>query len=627
MSGHEPATIPELLWSRAADSPFDRRWFRRIAPGNWVGTAWGDLAAEIRRAAAGLVRAGLKPGERLAIYARTCPEWAEAELATLAAGGVVVGIDPHASAEQASYVLEHSRAAYLLVDDAQKLARLPEAARTRLKWIAVFDDQAAPPEGCVSWQNLVRGAAGTNDAGGASRTGPVVIRSDAPATVIYTSGTTGQPKGISYTHRQLLVACQAIGRTFPEIGPGDSVLSWLPMAHLLQRMMNLVAISRGAGVYFVEDPREVVACLREVEPSVFVAVPRFYERLYEGIDERLRHAPRWLRGIVQSAIRRGGAYAAASRAGRRLPLVARLAHQAADRLVLRRIRRVVGRNMKFMVTGSAPTPAWLLEYFHGLGLLILEAYGISENTIPMAANRRDAYRFGSVGRPLEENEIRLADDGELLVRGPGVFAGYDRDDGAAGRFTADGFYRTGDIGRFDDDGFLYLVGRKSELIKTSTGRRLSPVSIEAAYARSPYLDQVVVMGNGRKHLVGLVVLRREAVERECPEGWKEQERAGCRVVASPAIDQLVRHELETLGETLAPYERIARFAVLAEPLSVARGELTPTLKIRRDRISERYAGLIEALYREPANSLEPTGAVGGTGVPASSAGKAGACCR
>ncbi len=602
MTDHLPSTVPELLRARVQQCPDDRRWFRRVAPGEWQGITWGELGAQVEAVAGGLRRAGLMPGERIAVFAPTSPEWAVAELAALAAGAVVVGVDPHASPEQAAYVLEHSGATWLVVDRRDRLERLRSHApaggdsrstppKAAIKKILLFDP-AGPlqAENELAWESLAAGPAETDES-------PLpAVAADAPAAVIYTSGTTGPPKAITYAHRHLLAACRAIGRTYPEIGPDDAVLCWLPMAHLLQRVMNLVAIDHGSGVYFVDDPREVVACCSEVDPSVFVGVPRFYERLYDGIRERLGRQPAWRRGLAEWAVRVGIARAACRREGRPVGPALRLRHWLADRLVLRRIRGVLGRRMKLMVTGSAPAPPWLLEFFHGIGLLVLEAYGVSENTVPMAGNRRGDYRFGSVGKPLEENEIRLADDGEVLVRGPGVFAGYDGDD-AAERFTPDGFYRTGDLGRFDAEGFLYLTGRKSEIIKTSTGRRLSPAAIEAAYTQSPYLDQVVVFGDARKYLVGLLVLGPDAIKKAGATAM-EQDRAGSRVLVGAEVERLVAPELETFGAALAPHERIVRFAVLAEPLSIARGELTPTLKVRRRSVAARHARLLDDLYRE-----------------------------
>ncbi len=600
-----PETIPQLLEQRAARTPDRPACFRREGPGRWTARTWSEWHRDVEQLAHAFCNLGLRPGEALAIVAPTCPEWQLAELAALRLGAVVVGVEPHAPVDQIQHILRHAQARALIVSDASRAASLSAELRAELHWVVCVRGEPAP--GIHGWTGLLDAAVQK----------PAALpwpRPSDPATLIYTSGTTGRPKAIRFEHRHLLAACYAIIHAFPQLGSGDSVLSWLPMAHLFQRMINLVAIERGATVYFVEDPRQVMDCLREVEPSVLVAVPRFYERVYEGIETLVAAVPRVLRALVRRALATGNQYARAlrQRGSCRWPL--RLRFALADRLVLSRIRAVFGRRVRFLLTGSAPTPAWLLEYFHALGLLILEAYGVSENAVPMATNRPSAYRFGSVGRPLEENEIRLADDGEILVRGPGVFSGYFREEEPRELFTPDGFYRTGDLGRLDPDGFLYLTGRKAEIIKTSTGRRISPARIEAVYAQSPLIDAIVVVGNGRKYLVGLVVPNLACARRRLPLATDVPPE---QVLSSLELHTLLAAEIETLGQQLAPHERIVRFAILTEPFSLLRGEVTPTLKVRRDRIAANYATLIEQLYdSESSPAPEPCPASSSPAPPA-----------
>lgn len=590
-----PRTLPELLHWRAEQSPDAPAYYRRAGPGDWRPTTWSGLDEEVRKVCAGFREMGLARGDRLAILARTCPEWQIAELAGLEAGAAIVGVDPHATAEQVEHVLRHSAARGLVVDDDRQLSKVPDALQAMFRFIVTLRGPGMHDR--PNWRPWCQALAAEMRAHPAEAHWVAV---NDPATLIYTSGTTGRPKAIEYSHRQLVVACRSILRAFPAIGPDAAVLGWLPMAHLFQRMMNLAAVQCGAQTYFVEDPREIMTCLREVQPSVFVGVPRFYERLYEGIQERVARLPRWIGALVRAALATGEAYARCQRDGREPSLGLRLRHCVLDRLFLRRIRGLVGHRMKFMITGSAPAAVRLLEFFHGLGLPVLEAYGVSENAVPMAANRLDCFRFGSVGRLFEENEIRFAEDGEVLVRGPGVFRGYYGDEERESRFTPDGFYRTGDIGHLDADGFLLLTGRKAEIIKTSTGRRISPARIEAVYAQSPYIDQVVVIGNSRKHLVGLIVVHRSALERRFARMGVVLPASGEEVAVMPEVRQVIQAEIACLGINLASHERILDFAILPGPLSLERGEITSTLKIRRDRVAGLYADLIERLYRQPA---------------------------
>ncbi len=565
-----PDAIPELLRLRAETTPALIACRRRTSPGAWEPTAWGRLWHTVRAAAAALRGLGLAPGDRLAVCAPTCEQWLVAEMAGLLAGAVVVGIDAHAPAEQARSVLAHAGAAGLVVEGPAALERFSDTDRAALKFVVSL----SPAAGAVGWPNLLAPRPPFDGPGPAP---------DEPAALIYTSGTTGTPKGIEYTHRQLMTACRANLETFPPLFPGESAVCWLPMAHLFQRTINLVAVARGVTTHFVEDPRQIMACVAETAPAAFTAVPRFYEKLYEGIREKLDGLSGVKKRLADAALVAGDEWSRCLRDGRTPSWSLRARHAVLDRLVLRTVRRVMGPNLRFLITGSAPTPPWLLEFFHGVGLLILEAYGVSENAIPVAANRADAFRFGSVGRPMPGNEVRLAEDGEVHVRGPALFRGYYREPRDAALFTPDGFYRTGDVGRFDDDGYLYLLGRKSEVIKTSTGRRVSPAAVEAVYRRSPLFDQVVVFGDGRKHLVALVVLK------------------------APADDGQVRRELEEQGRALAPHERVRAFAVLPEPLSMAHGELTTTLKLRRDRVAARHRDRLERLFAEEPAAVETPG--------------------
>jgi len=594
-------TIPALLRRRVAQTPDMTVCARRTASGDWRPIRWREFGVEVNHLAACLAARGFAPGERLAILARTRPEWQQLEMAGMLAGGVIVGIAPHSSPEQAADILVDSEASVLVVDNLSLLQQLPAARCEQLKLIIVLDPPAqdAGYANVVSWDEL--GASCNTDE---PWEGPSLLP-EHPATWIYTSGTTGRPKAIPYSHGQLLTACRAILETYPQLVEGDVALCWLPMAHLFQRMMNLAAMARGLPIHVVDDPHSVMTCVREVNPAVLIGVPRFYEKLRDGILDELARLRGWRKWLAKAALQLGavprGSGSDAEVEGR----LRRGARGVLDFLVLRRLRRVMGTKLKFMITGTAPIGPELLDLFFRLGLPVLEAYGISENAIPMAANRLDDYRLGSVGKPLVGNEIRFADDGEILVKGPGVFPGYSHDTGAADLFTADGFFRTGDLGFLDQDGFLFLTGRKAEIIKTSTGRRLSPHQIEAAYVRSPYLDQVVVIGNGHPYLVGLLGLNYSRVRDWLTQHGESTEGSDAELAARPAVRSLIQRELETLGQELAAHERIVAFDILPAPLSAEQGELTSTGKLCRARIDERHAALIARLYHRDVASPHP----------------------
>lgn len=588
MMGRGPAASLGDLLSERASSDGDSAACFCLDGGRWLPVTWLRLHQQVEAVSAGFRQRGIRPGDRLAIWARTRFEWLVAEFAALSAGAAVVGIDAHASGESAQFVLRHSGAVALLVDSRAQLELLAQSTLRGLRLVSCFE--ADPKQelltNTASWRLLAESADSRTDG---------IADPEMAATVIYTSGTTGQPKGIEYSNRQLLIACGSIGEAYSQLQPGDRTICWLPMASLFQRMMNYVAMARGMVTFFVSDPREIMDRIREVRPSVLIGVPRFYEKLQSGLQAALDETSGAKRRLIDAARSSRREYSSRVQRGEAVPWAVRARHKLLDLLVLRKIRGVTGGHLKFMITGSAPVATWLLEYYDSLGILLLEAYGTSENVIPIAGNRPEAWRFGSVGKVLTGNEVRLDTDGEVLVRGPGVFRGYVGDASPGDRFTPDGYYRTGDLGHFDEAGFLYLTGRKADLIKTSTGRRVSPARVEAVYSQSPLVDQIVVVGNARPYLAALVTPNRPAVERRLAE---EGGRSGSSGESErlPEAERLIAADFERMGESLADYERVRCFAIVDAPFSVEGGELTASMKLRRSRIEEKWSDVIDALY-------------------------------
>ena len=382
------------------------------------------------------------------------------------------------------------------------------------------------------------------------------------------------------------MAVDAICSAYAFVGPESRLLCWLPLSNLFQRIVNLAALQQGAATSLLADPRRVMSVVAQVSPKIFIGVPRFFEKLHEGLVAQINGLPPLQRGLVLWAWAVGRRTQALRRAGRKPPPLLGLAHRLAERAVLRRVRRVMGDSLACMVTGSAPTPVHLLEELHALGWLVLESYGMSENILPMAMNTIDHYRFGSVGRPVDGNQIVLDEQGRIQVKGAGVFRGYLGD--PPGRsFDSNGYYLTGDSGSLDEDGFLRLSGRHSELIKTSTGRRVAPAAPEAALRRISGIEQALVIGAGRKCLVAL-----------CACSVDPSQAAVMQSLSAALRDQL---------EQLSTHERPLAIGLINGPFSIEAGELTPNLKLRRDFISQRYTGLIEDLYAL-ADAPGPTGA-------------------
>src|SRR3954470_17785753 len=580
------AVATDCLRFAAGESPNEIATRHRHSSGQWLPTTRLELWERVRRAAEAMRTLGLERGDRLAVFARTCREWQIAEHAGGLAGAVIVGVDPGATSEQIDWLFRHANVSSLVVDTPERLSKVPAALRSGLKFVLLIEPGATGSQDANvrSWEDVLVGATPLP-------THHPTVDPDDPAMLIYTSGTTGHPKAIEYSHRQLAIACEAMLDEFPDLREWNRFACWLPMSALFQRMINHVALASRSSTFFVENPREIMARIGEIRPTVFFSVPRFYEQLHDGMRAQLAKGSPLIRRVAATALATGTKWARCAREGTKPGWWLRLRHRLADRLVLRRLRAAMGGEIKWMITGSAAAPSWLLEFYQSIGLLLLEAYGVTENPVPIAANHPDAYRFGSVGKPFAMNQLRITDDGEIQVKGPAVFRGYRGDAQAVERFTPDGYYRTGDLGRLDADGFLYLTGRIAELIKTSAGRRISPAAIEAVYKESRYIDQMVVCRDNQPYLVGLVSINAPAVGSALgladASSWQS---------SSDAVMRLIQDELQSFGVRLARHEQVRDVRILPESLSVERGELTPTLKLRRDRIQALHGSLINSMY-------------------------------
>ncbi|MFO7717331.1 MAG: AMP-binding protein, partial [Desulfohalobium sp.] len=463
-------TLPALLHRRVQETPQTLGHYVRQGEGQWRGYSWRETGEDVAGLAAGLIRLGVAPGEHIALMAPTSRWWEVAQLAVLMAGGVVVGLDPNETTANVNAICVKAAVGGIIVDTPEVLSRFGKEVRAGFHFAVSLGEDGALPTGCTRRSDLhVNGALGRWEE--FDRAEP-----DNPATVVFTSGTTGPPKGIRYSHKQVVLACQAIVEAFPSLGADTKMVCWLPLSNLFQRMINHCALMINAQVFFVTDPKRIMTFLPEIQPDVFIGVPRFFEKVHAVFLQQVAAQPLPIRLLVRLALLLGRARARKNQ-GAVAWGVAPL-HQGMDALVLKRLRRVFGGELQFMISGSAPMPVWLLEDFRAMGILILEAYGISENVVPMAMNRPEAYAFGTVGKPLDANTIRFTTDNEILVRGPGVCMAYYTEDDTDILLDEKGFLHTGDLGFFDAQGFLVLTGRNSEMIKTSTGRRIAPVLVE-----------------------------------------------------------------------------------------------------------------------------------------------------
>lgn len=572
-----PSLLTDYYRRRATLAP-QATAYHSLVDGRWQATSWAGFVAEADAWAMRFSALGLAAHERLGLMAPTGLDWELAQVGALLCGSAIVGLDAHDQPARLADIVAASGLAALVVGDAAAYARLPTAAITGLRFVLCLRDEPAPAGCAVRWiaRHEFLSAAGTPPAQGPTP--------DTLATIIFTSGSTGAPKGIAYSHAQVCLAVEGILDAFPDITASDRLVCWLPLSNLFQRMIDFCAAGRGAQTYFVADPRSIMTQLPSIRPQVFIAVPRFFEKLNDGIEQQLAAKPAFARRLVAWALRAGDARARALHEGRTPGVVAMTLAALADRLVLRKLRGILGGEIRFMVSGSAPFPRWLLERFHAMGLLVLEAYGLSENVVPIAINRVEDYAFGTVGRVVSGNEVRIGDDGEVLVRGAGVFAGYLDAAGVESPVDDAGFLHTGDLGEFDAQGRLRLTGRKSDVFKTSTGRKIAPTAVEARLKQIAGLDHVVVFGAARKAIVALVTPAPELLPglRDA-DAWREWARGIARRVSEVTAED-------------NDYLRPAGVLVHRGAFTIDAGELTSNLKLRRRQIEARHQGALDALF-------------------------------
>jgi long-chain acyl-CoA synthetase len=534
-----PSTIGEYL-SGAAERFSNQTATAHLLQNKWSKTPWPDFWNEIQVAARALQSAGVAKGDRVAIFAPPSREWEIIDFALSLCGAVVVSIDARSSTEQIRYILRDSAASWLFIQSSTQMNSLDALTITRLKTIVVIDGDRHPT--LRSWPALKEGAL--------SKVYPFSfdVKPSDPALIIYTSGTTGIPKGILFRHEQVLLALEAIRQVLPSGSAGDSTISWLPLAGMFQRIINLFALGHGYSIYFVDDSADIVRRMPEIEPTFLIGVPRFFEKL---------------KAVIES-----------------IPVGSKQA-----------VGRITGGRMKFMITGSAPTPVPVLSFFYSLGVPLLEAYGVSENIVPNAMNRLNDYRHGTVGRAMAGNDIKIAADGEILVKGGGVFSGY-LNASAAALLTSDGYYPTGDLGHFDDRGYLVITGRKTDMIKTSTGRKIAPAHLEEAFRDIRGVEDAVVFGDSRKTLVGLLVLSAAYLNRNVGH----EKLSELDPNALTRLRETLKKQIAAKNASLASYERVGAWAILDQPWSAAKGEVTLSMKIRRAAINERHRDVINQLY-------------------------------
>jgi len=560
------------------------------ADGGWADTTFAELGVAATEVAAGLIRLGIRPGDRIGILGETRPEWTLADCGALCAGATVVPVYQTCSAEECRYVLDHARVRLVICEDAEQLSKL-ELIRRDLPALEHVITMAPTPGAC-SLADL-RARAGDSPAEAVERAVAHVTPDDV-ATIVYTSGTTGPPKGCALTHAN----CLATMRMYEEqlaLHPGIVIFMFLPLAHVLARMVQLVALDVGATLaYWSRDPKVLLEDLACARPTHFPSVPRVYEKVHARALAAVEEASPLRRRVFEWGLATGAAARAAERERRRASRMLRAKHRIADRLVLGRVRDLFGGAIELGMTGAAPIGRDVLEFFDACGVLVLEGYGMTETCAAATLNTPGSFRLGTVGRPLPGAEVALAEDGEILLRGPHVFGGYHREPAATQEAFAGDWLRTGDLGSIDPDGFLAITGRKKDLIITSSGKNVAPSNLETALRESRWISEAVVFGDARPYLVALLTLDPDELGALAERTGAAPDAAA--MATDPRVLEELRSDVDEINLRFARIEQIKRFAILDQELSQAGGELTPTLKVKRAVVAARYGDRIDALY-------------------------------
>jgi long-chain acyl-CoA synthetase len=575
-------SIPQRLLRQAVERPSTIAYQAKVN-GRWQPTTWRTFVDQVRTCARALISLGLPRGGKVCILGFNRPEWVIFDHAAMMAGGCPAGIYTTCSADEVQYIVHHSEAHVVLVENADQLAKI-KAKREQLpllKYIVMMKDAQATGADVLTWDDLLAKSETVPETELDKRIN-AIAEADL-ATLIYTSGTTGPPKGVMLSHRNLAWTSQVL-LDISGSPDGDISLSYLPLSHIAEQMCTIhMPATAGSTVYFAESIEKVPENLKDVRPTAFFGVPRIWEKFHAAMAAKLaettgakKRLVDWARGVCARVNELRDR-------GERIPRRLEAQYRLADRLVISKIKQAIGFDrVRELISGAAPISPDVLAFFASLDLPIHEVYGQSEDTGPTSFNLHGRTKIGTVGPPIPGLEVKIGDDGEILVRGPNVFLGYFKEPEATAEALRDGWLCSGDLGAFDREGFLTITGRKKEIIITAGGKNIAPKNIEAAIKELPIVGEAVVIGDRRKYLTALVTLEPTAAEK----------------VAGDQVRSTIQARIDEVNKSLARVEQVKKFAILERPFGIDTGELTPTMKLKRKVIAQKYAREIEAMYAD-----------------------------
>jgi long-chain acyl-CoA synthetase len=593
-AGTGSKTIADLLplaVERYGDAPAQR--FK--VGDEWKDVSYADLGEVVKEVALGLVDLGIEPGEKISILAHTRPEWTEACFGILTAGATLVTIYQTNSPEECQYVLHHSDSRAVFVEDGEQLAKIRaiEDRCPELEHVIVMQPGEADLGDALTLDRLRERGRGRDDTEWKARY--EAVTPDDMCLYIYTSGTTGPPKGCLLTHANYRAITDSVLQQ-AVLEPGDTSYLFLPLAHAFAILIQFASFELGVTVaYWSRDPKMIIADIAQVSPTYFPSVPRMFEKIYTLATSNIEDKEQ-----LRKAVEVGVNVRKMREAGREVPEPLQQGFDQAEEKLFKNVRGLFGQNIRECVTGAAPIAPEILEFFFACGVPVMEGYGMTETSTSATVNRpeNNEFRFGSVGRPQPGVEVRIADDGEVLIKGPNIFQGYYKNAEATEAALRDGWLHTGDLGRLDEHGFLYITGRKKDIIITAGGKNITPANLENGLKQNRWVSQAMVVGDRRPYLVALITLDPEEApalaqhlgleEADLPSLAKNEK---VRAEVQKAVDDVNSH--------VGPVEQIKRFEILDHDLSQETGELTPTLKVKRNVVHEKFAHVVERIYEAP----------------------------
>ncbi len=563
---------------------------------SWHEITYNELGERIKEVAKALLEDEVKEGEMVGVFAQNMPEWSIADFGILSVRGVSVPIYATNTAKQAEYIVNDAEIRVLFVGDKAQYEKITSfiGSSKYLKKVIVFDRNVRlKGDHSVSFQEFLEmGRKSTKDSAVAERTARGSV--DDIATLIYTSGTTGDPKGAILTHGNFAHQFRAIDERF-SVGVGDRSLCFLPLSHAYERTWSYYVFRSGAENNYVADQKKIVEYMPDVRPTAMVSVPRLYEKIYSTVYDKLKKASPAKARLFNWAIRTGKTYQYKKKDRKFIGPWLALRHALADALVLRKIRDVVGGPKKFFSAGGAPLSIDIEEFFFAAGLLVCQGYGLTESSPMISCNAPGGFKFGTVGRPIRDCEVKIDDTGEILARGGNIMKGYYKKPEATAETLVNGWLKTGDVGIIDEDGFLKITDRIKDLIITSQGKNIAPQHIETLVGMDHYIEQIATIGDKRKYVTALIVPSFAALE----EWAKENNIAFSSredLVKNPDVIKFYEKRIADQSKELANYEKIKRFTLMPKEFTQDGGELTPTLKIKRKVVGEKYRDLIDSMY-------------------------------